>query len=267
MLVARDVMKSYGSVAALDRLSLTVEPGEIVGLIGHNGAGKSTFVRAVCGLERIDSGYLSASGSIGVSPQETCVYPTLTVRAQLRLFASLARAGRQAVSAIAEELGLSPVLDRAVGQLSGGQQRRTQAACALIGNPPVLLLDEPTVGADPSTRAALLSAVRARAAAGAAVVYTTHYLPELVDLGASLAILHAGRIVRRGSQASLLSGLPSHLQASFDDGPAVEVATSDPSRALADLLSAGRVPASVEIARPSLDDLFASIVTEARDAA
>ncbi|WP_163504829.1 ABC transporter ATP-binding protein [Fodinicola acaciae] len=266
MLIARDVVKAYGPVTALDGLSLTVSAGEICGLIGHNGAGKSTFVRAVCGLERIDSGSLSVSGRVGVSPQETCVYPTLTVRAQLRLFASLAGVGRAAIEEVAEELGLSPVLDRVVGRLSGGQQRRTQAACALIGDPPVLLLDEPTVGADPSTRAALLSAVRARAAAGAAVVYTTHYLPELVDLGASLAILHAGRIVRRGSQESLLRHLPGRLRVSFADDAGVDIQTADPGHALADLLATGRVPTAVEISRPSLDDLFMSI-TEARDAA
>jgi ABC-2 type transport system ATP-binding protein len=293
MLIATDLVKRYGSVAALNGFSLTVGGGEIVGLIGHNGAGKSTFVRVVTGLTRPDSGRLSVAGvdavrqprraraRIGVSPQETAIYPTATVAAQLRLFGSLAGLRgsplRRCVLAVAEELELDSVLDRPAVQLSGGQQRRAQAACSMIGNPPVLLLDEPTVGADPQTRRALLAAVRARAAAGAAVVYTTHYLPELVDLGASLAIVHSGRIVRRGSQSSLLSGLPSHLRVGFD-GPVptslgdvvdgqVDIATTDPGRALASLLAAGHVPAAVDIQRPNLDDLFRAILEESRDAA
>src|SRR5258708_31149011 len=94
---------------------------------------------------------------------------------------------------VGEELQLTAVLAQRIGLLSGGQRRRTQAATALIGDPRLLLPDEPTAGADPETRGALLAAVRARAEAGAAVVYTTHYLPELADLGASLAVARAGR--------------------------------------------------------------------------
>ncbi|WP_279583258.1 ABC transporter ATP-binding protein [Fodinicola feengrottensis] len=283
-------------MTALDGFSLTVGKGEIVGLIGHNGAGKSTFVHAVTGLERADSGRIEVAGvdavrhprkaraRIGVSPQETAFYPTVTVAAQLRLFGSLAGLSgfelRRQVASVAEELDLGSVLERRAAQLSGGQQRRTQAACALIGHPDVLLLDEPTVGADPETRRALLSAVRARAAAGAAVVYTTHYLPELVDLGASLAIVHGGRIVRRGSQSALLNGLPSHLRVGFDGPVPAALATSGelidgqldivslaPAQELASLLARGHVPAVVDIQRPSLDDLFHAIVEEARDAA
>jgi ABC-2 type transport system ATP-binding protein len=182
---------------------------------------------------------------------------------------------------VAEELEIAPLLERPAAQLSGGQQRRVQAACSMIGNPAVLVLDEPTVGADPQTRRALLAAVRARASAGAAVVYTTHYLPELVDLGASLAIVHGGRVVRRGSQSSLLSGLPSHLRVGFD-GPVpgvlaglgevideqLDIASTAPGETLAALLAGGHVPTVVDIQRPSLDDLFRAILEEeARDAA
>jgi ABC-2 type transport system ATP-binding protein len=105
-------------------------------------------------------------------------------------------------------LCLDDALDRRVGVLSGGQRRRVQAATAMIHRPPVLLLDEPTVGADPLTREALLCAVRAAADDGAAIVYTTHYLPELDELGATLAIADRGRVIARGERAELRAALP-----------------------------------------------------------
>ena len=103
---------------------------------------------------------------------------------------------------------LTDVLGKPAGLLSGGQRKRTQAATALVAPRPLLLLDEPTAGADPLTRTALLGVITARAAAGAAVVYTTHYLPELAELGATIAVARAGRVAARGSQAELrLDGL------------------------------------------------------------
>jgi ABC-2 type transport system ATP-binding protein len=204
MLVARGLVKSYGGRAALAGFDLEVRAGEIAGLVGHNGAGKTTFIEVVTGLVRPDGGQVSVGGIdarrdprgarrlLGAAPQEQALYVSATVRDNLRLFGALAglrRAGlRRAIDDVASELLLTGVLDQRAGLLSGGQRRRTQAAAALLGAPPLLLLDEPTAGADPDTRAALLAAVRARAAAGAAVLYTTHYLPELADLGATLAV-------------------------------------------------------------------------------
>jgi ABC-2 type transport system ATP-binding protein len=228
MLAAHGLVKRYGDRRALDGFDLAVAPGEITGLIGHNGAGKTTFVEAVTGLIRPDAGQVTVGGVdvrrdphaarrlIGVAPQELALYVSATVRDNLRLFAALAglrrRALHRAVDQVAEELRLTGVLGQRVGLLSGGQRRRTQAATALVGGAPLLLLDEPTAGADPETRAALLDAVRGRAARGAAVLYTTHYLPELADLGATLAVARAGRVIARGDQDTLIKGLPGELR-------------------------------------------------------
>lgn len=289
MLAVTGLVKTYGARRALDGFDLTVQPGEIVGLVGRNGAGKTTFVEVVTGLVRRDAGQVriaglcdsrAARGLLGVAPQEQALYLPATVREHLRLFGALAGLHRgrlrTAIDTTAEELQLTDVLDRPVGLLSGGQRRRTQAACALLPSPAVLLLDEPTVGADPTTRAALLAAVSARAARGAAIVYTTHYLPELADLAATLAVVDAGRVIARGNQAELLAGLPTEIQVGFVGGvPAglaergrvvadvLHVNSFDPAATLATLLSAGHQPVSVDIIRPGLDDLYRAIDTEA----
>ncbi len=309
VLTAEGLVKRYGSRNALDGFSLNVAPGEIVGLVGHNGAGKTTFVEVVSGLVRPDAGRVRVGGVdalresrrarrlIGVAPQEQSLYVSATVRDNLRLFGALAglrrEALRRAIGEVAGELRLTEVLDQRVGLLSGGQRRRAQAAAALVARPPLLLLDEPTAGADPETRAALLAAVRARAADGAAVLYTTHYLPELEDLGATLAVARNGRVIARGDQNTLTQGLPGELRLRLGDSdsrnPAVarpvtlpadlaarasdsgdgelRIVSTDPPADLAALLAAGCAPTSVDVRRPGLDDLYRSLATEVPDAA
>jgi ABC-2 type transport system ATP-binding protein len=223
-LVAEGLVKTYRGQRALDGFTLRAAPGEIVGLVGHNGAGKTTFVEIVSGLARPEAGRVwtcgvdalarsrAARALMGICPQETALYPSATVIDHLRLFGALAglraAALRRAVDDIVERMDLVSVTGKPAGLLSGGQRKRTQAATALIADRPLLLLDEPTVGADPMTRSKLLAVVADRAAAGAAVVYTTHYLPELTELGASVAVANAGRIVARGTLDELG---PEHL--------------------------------------------------------
>jgi ABC-2 type transport system ATP-binding protein len=296
MLTAQGLTKRYGERMALAGFDLSVDSGEITGLVGHNGAGKTTFVEVVTGLVRPDSGRVSVAGIdalrqpraarrlIGVTPQEQALYVAATVKDNLRLFGALAGLRRndlrRSVADLADELRLGDVLDQRVGLLSGGQRRRAQAATAMIGNPPLLLLDEPTAGADPETRAALLAAVKARAAAGAAVVYTTHYLPELADLGATLAVARAGRIIARGPQHRLIDGLPGELRLRFEtDGvsgslpPALaqrttladgefRITSADPPADLAAVLAAGVSPVAVDVRRPDLDDLYLALSAE-----
>jgi ABC-2 type transport system ATP-binding protein len=299
MLTVTGLVKRYGRRTALDGFDLDVRPGEIVGLVGHNGAGKTTFVEVVTGLVRPDAGEVTVGGvdarrepraarrRIGVAPQEPALYVTATVRDNLRVFGALAGLRRaelsRAVARTAEELRLTDVLDRRTGLLSGGQRRRTQAGTALVADPPLLLLDEPTAGADPETRTALLEAVRRRARDGAAVVYTTHYLPELTDLGATLAVARAGRIVARGSQQTLIRDLPGELRLRFEMGtpqslPAdlrdrartrdgeLRITSPEPPADLAALLAAGCAPTSVDIRRPDLDDLYRALALEPSDA-
>jgi ABC-2 type transport system ATP-binding protein len=260
MLSATGLVKRYGDMTALDGFTLTVEPGEIAGLVGHNGAGKTTFFEIASGLLTPDDGKIELTGEVGLAPQQLALYPSVTVRETLRLFGGLAglrgRALGAAIDDVAEELRLAPELDRRVSVLSGGQQRRTQAATALLGRPGVLLLDEPTAGADPETRVALLAAVRRRADQGAAVVYTTHYLPELIDLGATVAVARSGRVIARGTGAELLKGLPGEVRVTFDDEE-LTVATADPTATLAELLRGlDRPVRGIDIRRPSLDDLY-----------
>jgi ABC-2 type transport system ATP-binding protein len=222
-LEARGLRKRFGAVRALDDFELIVAPGEIVGLVGHNGAGKTTFARIVAGLIEPDDGRVMVAGHdvrehprqardvLGLAPQELALYPTATARENLLLFAGLygisPRSARRRAQELADTLVLTDVLDRRVRDLSGGMQRRLQAATAMIHRPQVLLLDEPTVGADPVTRESLLAVVRGAAEQGAAILYTTHYLPELETLGATLAVADHGRIIARGERAELLATL------------------------------------------------------------
>lgn len=293
MLDVHGLCKAYGPVTALAGLDLHVARGEVTGLIGHNGAGKSTLVGVISGLVGPDAGQVLVDGidvardvkavrrRLGVAPQEEALYPAITVREHLRLFAAIGglrgAALRRAVDQTAEEMALTAVLDRRVGVLSGGQRRRTQTASALVHSPPLLVLDEPTVGADPDTRRALLAAVRSRADAGAAVLYTTHYLPELEELDATLAVMVSGRLVGRGERRELMSGLPGLLRLTFRGlidaalvrhfssydvevaGNEARISVAEPGRLLAELLARSPELASslseVEVEGPSLDDL------------
>jgi ABC-2 type transport system ATP-binding protein len=269
-----DVTKRYDEVQALAGFSLTAASGEIVGLVGHNGAGKTTFVEITSGLIRQDSGTVlidgvepsKARGRIGISPQHIALYPSFTVREHLHLFGGISGLRRAALSSAVDELAtalhLTEFLDRSSGLLSGGQQRRTQAAVALIHRPSLLLLDEPTAGADPETRQALLEVVKSRAGDGATVIYTTHYLQELTDLGASIAVAKRGRIIARGSSEELLGGLPGEVRVRFDDGD-VQVSTTDPTATLLELLkNTDRPVESVNLRHPDLDDLYHSLAGE-----
>ena len=271
MLEVTDLTKRYNEIQALAGFTLQVESGEIVGLVGHNGAGKTTFVETVCGLIRPDTGTVLIDGKppaqsrsqIGICPQHIALYPPITVREHLRLFGGLAGLRRGALACAVDELAtalsLTGFLDRPAGVLSGGQKRRTQAATALIHRPSLLLLDEPTAGADPETRQALLDVVKQRAGEGAAVVYTTHYLQELTDLGATIAVARRGRVIARGSSAQLLDGLPGEVRVTFADR-VVEVATQDPAATLVELLKDARQPVeNVELRNPDLDDLYRSL--------
>ena len=274
MLEVLDLTKRYGAVNALDGFSLQAAPGEIVGLVGHNGAGKTTFVEIASGLVRQDSGQVSINGrppsqsrgQVGVTPQHIGLYPSITVREHLQLFGRLAGLRREALTSAIEELAvalrLTEIIDRRTGVLSGGQQRRTQAATALIHRPSVLLLDEPTAGADLETRQAMLDVVKQRAGEGAAVVYTTHYLPELMELQATIAVIREGRIIARGTYEELVQGLPGEVRIIFEgeDEEDLRVSTTEPTLTLIELLgSTDRPISAVELRNASLDDVYRSL--------
>jgi ABC-2 type transport system ATP-binding protein len=215
------VVKAYGrGPRALDGVDLEAAAGRITALLGPNGAGKSTLVSLAAGLTRPDAGEVRVLGEdpavrgarvrrqIGLAPQEIGVYPQLTVRTNLRAFAELhgakPRAARARAAELLEPFALQDLADRPAGRLSGGEQRRLHAAIALVNHPRLVILDEPTAGADPSTREHILQAVRDLAAGGTAVVYTTHYLPEVERLDADIVLLEHGRVIARGSLAELI---------------------------------------------------------------
>ncbi|MGZ6953474.1 MAG: ABC transporter ATP-binding protein [Acidimicrobiia bacterium] len=288
------LVKRYGDHLALDGVSLTVEPGEVCGLLGPNGAGKTTLVSIVAGLRGPDSGTVRVAGTdlatggratralVGLAAQETGIYPTITVSENLVLFADLAGYRNperdRRIDEVAETLELTELLPRLARHLSGGEKRRLHTAMALLHRPRVLLLDEPTTGVDVATRARLLAAVTALAAADeTAVVYSTHYLPEIEDLGATVAILDHGRFLARGRLDDLVAAHGSgELEITFNgpapslrgdglavDGEVLRLATDRPGNAMADLIGqlhgdAERV-VSVDVRRPSLESVFTAL--------
>ncbi len=221
VLRATGIRKSYGDVEALKGADLSVDAGQIVALLGRNGAGKTTLLSVVAGLLSADDGMVELLGVdasadpdraarlTGIAPQETGIYPVLSVLENLEFFGSLAgvpkRDRRARAEEVAQRMGLTDLLGRRGNQLSGGEARRLHTACALVHSPQLLMLDEPTVGADVATRQQLISAVTDLARDGAAVVYTTHYLPEVEALDADIVIIDDGRVLARGTRAELIA--------------------------------------------------------------
>jgi ABC-2 type transport system ATP-binding protein len=294
MLAVDGVRKSYGATVALDGVDLVVEAGAILGLLGPNGAGKTSLVSIVAGLRRPDAGTVSVAGIdvvrdphrahalIGYAPQETGVYPTLTVRDNLRFFAGLAGLRKREVvarvDAVGDALGLTALLDRRASEISGGERRRLHTAIALVHRPKLVLLDEPTTGADVRTRSEILRLVRTLADDGSAVVYSTHYLHEIEELTATVAFIDHGRIVARGALDDLIrqhgasalvltfdGGVPASacVDGAVVDGSAVRIPTPDPAAAAARLLPQLGTDAAglraIEVVRPSLESVFLSV--------
>jgi ABC-2 type transport system ATP-binding protein len=294
MLEVVGLRKAYGTRTALAGVDLEIAPGEIVGLLGPNGAGKTTLVSIVAGLLRPDAGAVrigtidalshprQTRGLFGLAPQETGLYPTLTCRQNLRFFGELAglrrRELRNALEDVASALQLTDLLDRQAQHLSGGERRRLHTALALVHRPPLALLDEPTTGADVRTRAQLLELVRELATEGSAVLYSTHYLTEIEQLGASVAILDRGHVIARGSVAQLMAATGANVVeltfagpvpplvasahgASVEaEGSILRVRTDDPGKAtaaiLADLGPRASELRSLEVVQPSLETAY-----------
>ncbi len=293
MLEIRSLRKTYGDREALRGVDLHVGAGEVVGLLGPNGAGKTTLVSIVAGLRTADGGSVHVDGvdalahpervhyALGLAPQELGIYPVLTVAQNLEYFARLADLRghelRACVADVADALGLTSLLLRRASTLSGGEKRRLHTAIALVHRPRLLFLDEPTVGADVQTRGAILDVVRGLVADGCAVVYTSHYLQEIEDLGANVAVLEAGRIVASGPLEALVAryGNPA-LRLAFDgpppqallpgftvDGHVATLRTPDPTAeaaaVLARLNGEGSRLRSIDVVRPSLEAAYLAL--------
>ena len=210
--------KTYKELTAVDRLDLTIPQGELFSLLGVNGAGKTTTIKMLCCLTRPTAGDAFLNGNsiltdpagvkarIGVSPQETAVAPNLTVQENLELMCGVHGFTRekqmQKVRQIAEELGLGDILKRKAGKLSGGWQRRLSIAMALIGEPEILFLDEPTLGLDVLARSDLWEVIRALKGK-ITIILTTHYMEEAEALSDEIGIMKDGRLLARGTAQAL----------------------------------------------------------------
>jgi len=223
----RDLRKTYdGKVEAVRGLTLEIQQGECFGLLGPNGAGKTTTIEILEGLLAPTSGQVSIFGHswqqneremrewLGISLQETRLSEKLTVRETIDLFASFYREPRSA-DEVMEELQLTEKADSWVGKLSGGQRQRLAVATALVCNPKILFLDEPTTGLDPQSRRQLWDIIRAFQRNGGTVLLTTHYMDEAERLCDRLAIVDHGQIIAEGSPADLIERLGGHHVVEF----------------------------------------------------
>ncbi len=287
--------KSYGAVEALRGIDLSIRRGGLVGILGPNGAGKTTLVETIEGLRTPTAGRVTVLGldpatqprevkeRIGVQLQTTMLQTELKTLEVLRIYAALyrkARAPRDVLAAV----GLSDKASARVGTLSGGQKQKLALALALVHDPEIVLLDEPTTGLDPAARRALHEVVRSLAAEGRTVVLTTHYIEEAEVLCDRVVVVRAGRIVADGTPLDLLkraSGATTlwiAAEGPFDPAPLVTagcalagrekdhllLTTHDPTAAvlaLGDLLRAPGVKLTdLRMRRPTLEDVYLELV-------
>jgi len=241
----RDLRKTYdGKVEAVRGLSLEIQCGECFGLLGPNGAGKTTTIEILEGLLEPTSGEVTILGHawqknsremrewLGISLQETRLSEKLTVRETIELFASFYREPRSADEVLGD-LQLGEKADAFVGKLSGGQRQRLAVATALVGNPKILFLDEPTTGLDPQSRRQLWDIIRNFKQGGGTVLLTTHYMDEAERLCDRLAIVDHGQVIAEGTPSELIERLGGHHVVEFEaSGHSGNGTNVDPWRAL-----------------------------------
>jgi ABC-2 type transport system ATP-binding protein len=272
-----DLRKAYGQREVLHGLSFTVETGEVFALLGPNGAGKTTTVEILEGYRRRDGGEVRVLGvdperggrrfkaRIGIVLQSSAVYQLLSVREIVSLFAGYYPEPRPADEVI-ELVGLAEKRDARVRTLSGGQLRRLDLALALVGDPELVFLDEPTTGFDPAARRQAWDTIRDLRSLGKSILLTTHYMEEAQRLADRVAILRGGEIVGTGSPEELLSGHASVEIRYRRNGTEVVVATEEPTRVLheitAEALAAGVELEGLEVHRRSLEDVYLELTRE-----
>jgi len=274
-IVAHELRKSYGGVEALRGVSFEVRSGEVFGLLGPNGAGKTTTVEILEGYRRRDSGEVSVLGHdpaaapralrerVGVVLQHSEFHPLLTVREVHRLFAGYYEHPRD-MDDVIRLVGLEEKRDARVKTLSGGQKRRLDLGVALVGDPDLVFLDEPTTGFDPTARRAAWDLIRTLRSLGKTILLTTHYLDEAQQLADRVAVIRAGRIVSLGTPAELIGDARKAEIRFRRNGEQVVVTTDDPTRTLheltSDALASGRELEHLEVRRPTLEDVYLELV-------
>jgi ABC-2 type transport system ATP-binding protein len=276
MLTLRQLRKNFGNLIAVDDLSLRIEPGEVFGLLGPNGAGKSTTIGMAVGLIRPDSGSVELDGigsptsaavrrSIGVAPQSLALYDDLSGEENLRFFGRLyslpAAQLKRRISETLEMVGLSARKDDRVAGYSGGMKRRLNLAVAMIHDPPMILLDEPTAGVDPQSRNNILDLVRDLAKLGRTIVYTTHYMEEASRLCHRVAIMDHGKVLALGSVAELITAHGGRSVVTVvRGGEETRIDTTEPAKEIARVMGDGLGEVtSVRIDRPDLESVFLNL--------
>jgi ABC-2 type transport system ATP-binding protein len=274
----RGLRKSYDGHEALRGIDFEIGAGEVFGLLGPNGAGKTTTVEILEGYRKRDTGDVEVLGQdpqqadrawrerVGVVLQSSSLYPHLTARESVALFAGYYSRPRD-VDEVVELVGLAEKAGARVRTLSGGQKRRLDLGLALVGNPELLFLDEPTTGFDPGARRAAWETIRRLRSLGTTVLLTTHYLDEAEQLADRVAVLRGGEIIREGSPAELTGGDGSETEIRYrTGGREVVEQTTDPTRRLNELtgeaLARGEQLEGLEVRRPTLEDVYLELTGE-----
>lgn len=280
MLRVDDVRMSMGGTAVLKGVTFDVPAGVIVGLVGPNGAGKSSTLRLAAGLASPDSGEIvvlpagqppASSAAVAYAGQQNALYPALTVEENLLFFSRVGgrprSSERQSIADALDDFELAELRQRRVGRLSGGQQRRTHLAGATLLERPILLLDEPTVGLDASTRDGFLNLLRRRRAAGVAVCYASHHTSELEAIADRIVVMRDGRVLADDTLSALVAvhaGTVLEMQTADGEELRRELpAGADPSALLQQTEGLGRRVTSYRVLLPGLETAVFSLIRQA----
>src|SRR5580700_2523433 len=289
-ILVRNLRKSYGSMVAVAGVSFEVEQGEFFGILGPNGAGKTTTLEMLEGLRKPDDGELTVLGlppwprnpallpRIGVQLQSTSFFERLTAREQIRTFASLYGVPARRADEMLSVVGLDEQAETRAEKLSGGQAQRLSIACALVHDPELVFMDEPTGSLDPQARRNLWDLLRQINADGRTVVLTTHHMDEAETLCDRVAIMDHGEILQLGAPAALVRGLDTPVRISVesglltaadaralapsaevaDDGVSLTIATRDPAAVLAGLADRHALT-GLRVQGATLEDVFLTL--------
>ncbi len=296
MIKAENLKKSYGTTVAVDDISFEVQKGQTFGLLGPNGAGKTTTIQLLCGLLKPDAGKITLDGksdpglievrmSLGVVPQTLALYEEMSALNNLLFFGKVyglcGQKLKERVNNCLDIAGLKQRSKERVSKYSGGMKRRLNMVCSLLHDPPILLLDEPTVGVDPQSRNLIFETIENMSKEGRTIIYTTHYMEEAQRLCDKVAIIDHGKILDMDSVENLITkhGGPSHIEAEFEeksfdinkikqfvddeniqlDETKIRFQTGRPMESLAKLNSSGMRFLSLKVQTTNLEDVFLNL--------